>query len=175
LARFSVESRWREAQVRLAESQRRANPRLSAGLRRVEASDDFAIVAGLSIPLPLHDQNQGGIREARERRAQLESSSEAARLQMRATLFDVYQEMLHARTAITALQQEIVPFAEETHALTERGYREGRFSLLELLDAQNALIGLRRDVVANATLYHLHVIDLERLLGEPLDRSTLLP
>ena len=168
LARFSVEARWREAQVRLAQSLRRSGLRVSGGLRRVENTDDFGLVAGLSIPLPVRDQQAGTIREARERQAQLAASTEALRLEMRATLFDVYQEMLHARTALTQLQQEVIPLAGETLALADQGYRAGRFSLLELLDAQKSLIELRGEVVAYAATFHLHVIEIERLLGAPL-------
>lgn len=168
LARFAVEARWREAQARLAQSLRRSGLRVSGGLRRVENTDDFGLVAGISLPLPVRDQQQGALREARERRAQLEVAAEAQRLEMRATLFAVYQEMLHARTALTQLQREVIPMAEETLALADQGYRTGRFSLLELLDAQKSLIELRTQVVTNATIFHLHVIDLERLLGAPL-------
>ncbi len=168
LARFAVEARWREAQVRLAQSLRRSGMRVSGGLRRVENTDDFGFVAGISVPLSMRDQQQGAIREARERQAQLNASTEALRLEMRATLFDVYQEMLHARTALAQLQQEVIPLADESLALTGQGYRNGRFTLLELLDAQKSLIELRGQVVAYAVTFHLHVIEIERLLGAPL-------
>lgn len=175
LARYAVESRWHEAQVRLAQSLRRSGPILSAGLRRVEATDDFGFVAGISLPLPLRDQTQGTVREARELRSQAEASGEATRLELRATLFAVYQEMLHARTALTQLKQKIIPTAEETLTLADRGYRAGRFSLLELLDAQKSLIELRGAVVANAAAFHLHVIEIERLIGAPLSANSTRP
>jgi len=168
LARISVEARWREAQARLAQSLRRSGSRVSGGLRRVEGTDDFGFVASLSIPLPIRDPQAGTLREARVRRDQLAASAEALRLEMRATLFDVYQEMLHARTAIDRLQGEIIPLATETLALADQGYRSGRFSLLELLDAQQSLVELSSQVVAYAAAFHLHVIEIERLLGAPL-------
>lgn len=168
LARFAVEARWREAQVRLAQSLRRSGARVSGGLRRVEGTDDIGFVAGISFPLRIRDQQQGEIREARERRAQLGPALEAMRLEMRATLFSVYQEMLQARTALGQLQREVIPAAEETLAITGQGYRAGRFSLLELLDAQNSVVELHSQVVANAAAFHLHVIEIERLLGSPI-------
>jgi outer membrane protein, heavy metal efflux system len=173
LARYAVEERWHEAQARLAQSLRHSGLRVSGGLRRVEASDDFGFVAGISLPLGLRDQHAGTQREARERRAQLAPALEAARLELRATLFDVYQEMVHARTALTQLQKEVIPLAEETLALANKGYREGRFTLLELLDAQKSLVTLRHDAVANASAYHLHVVTLERLLGAPLQANPI--
>ena len=165
LARISVEARWREAQMRLAQSLRRSGARVSGGLRRVERTDDLGFVAGVSFPLPLRDQQEGIVREARERRGQLEASAGAARLEMRATLFEVYQEMLHARTALTQLRQEVIPFAEEALGLSEQGYRSGRLSLVELLDAQKSLIEFRGQSVSYAATFHLHLIELERLLG----------
>ncbi len=168
LARYAVESRWHEAQARLAQSLRRSGPRVSAGLRRVEATDDFGFVAGVSLPLPMRDQTQGNVREARELRAQTDASGEAAFIELRATLFAVYQEMLHARTALNQLRQKIIPEAKSSLSLARQGYETGRFSLFDLLDAQKSLIELRGAVVANAAAFHLHVIELERLLGAPL-------
>jgi len=168
LARFAPEARWREAQLRLAQSLRRTGLRVSAGLRRVEATDDFGLVAGVSLPLAVRDQTAGAIREVRERRAQIDVAAESARLELRATLFAVYQEMLHARTALAQLRDDVTPLAEETLALTSASYRAGRTALPELLEAQQSLVDLRRQIVAQAAAFHLHVIELERLLGAPL-------
>lgn len=168
LARHAVESRWHDAQARLAQSLRRSNLRLSAGLRRVEASDNVGFVAGVSLPLPVRDLTQGSVREARARQTQSEAAAEAARLETHATLFAVYQEMLHARTALAQLRESIVPAAEQSLVLVRQGYAEGRFPLTELLDAQQSLVGLRGTLVAHATTFHLHVIEIERLLGAPL-------
>ena len=168
LARFALEGRWRKAQESLAQSLRRSNMKVSGGLRRLEASDDFGLIAGISIPLSVRNQQEGSIREARERRDQLTATTEAMRLELRATLFEVYQEMKHARTAFEILQKEILPGAEETLTLTEEGYRAGRFSLLELLDAQKSLADLQSQSVANAADFHLYVIEIERILGASL-------
>jgi len=175
LARFAVEERWHEAQARLAQSLRRTGLRVSGGVRRIESTDDFGFVAGITLPLRLHDQSAGTLREARERRAQLAPAFESTRLELRATLFEVYQEMLHARLALTQLQHEVIPLAEETLTLADKGYREGRFTLLELLDAQRSLGELRGRGVANAAAFHLHVITIERLLGAPLTPTTSQP
>lgn len=168
LARYAVESRWHDAQARLAQSLRRTGPRLSAGLRRVEATDDFGFVAGISLPLPVRDQTLGNSREARERQAQADASGAAARLELRATLFAVYQEMLHARTALGQLHGKIIPDADQSLQLLQQGYAEGRYPLTDLLTAQKSLAELHGEAVANAAAFHLHVIEIERLLGAPL-------
>lgn len=168
LARYTVEARWREAQIRLEQSLRRARPLLSGGLRRVEATDDFGLVASVSLPFQVHDQTQGKVLEARERRARVDAMFKATRLEMISTLFAVYQEMIHVRTVFTQLKSEIIPLAEETYDLAEQGYLKGRYSLLEMQDAQRSLIELRKQIVDNAEAFHLYVIEIERLLGSPL-------
>jgi len=57
--RFASEARLRDAQVRLARAQARPNLAVSLGVRRLEATDEAALVAGFSTPLALHDRNQG--------------------------------------------------------------------------------------------------------------------
>lgn len=168
LARYPVESRWYEAQARLAQSLRRSGIRVNAGLRRNEATDDFGFVAGVSVPWAKRDQMQGKAQEARELRAQSSAAIEAARLDLHASLFAVYQEVKHATTALTQLREKIIPEAETSLRLARQGYESGRFSLLELLDAQQSLITLRSAVITHATAAHLRVIELERLLGAPL-------
>jgi outer membrane protein, heavy metal efflux system len=168
LARYKVEARWREAQVQLEQSLRRRGPLLSGGLRRVEASDDFGLVASLSMPIQVNDQTQGKVLEARERRAQVDALFKSSQLEMISTLFAVYQEMIHVRTVFTRLKEEIIPLAEETNELAEQGYFKGRYSLLEMQDAQRSLIDLRKQVITNAAAFHILVIEIERLTGTPL-------
>ena len=168
LARYSVEARWREAQIRLQESLRQTGPLVSGGLRRVEATDDFGLVASVSLPLPVRDQSLGRVREVRELRDQVDARAKTTRLEMVTTLFEVYQEMKHKRLVLTQLQDEIIPLAEENLSLSRDGYNKGRYSLRDMQEAQRSLIGLRKRHLENATAYHLFVIEIERLLGAPL-------
>lgn len=172
LARYSAEARWRTAQLGLAQSLRRAGARFSGGVKRNEATDSIGLVAGISIPLAVREPNAGDIREARERRDQTEANAEARRLEMHATLFEVYQEMLHARTVVTTLDHDLLPAAQQTLKLADEGYRQGRFSILDLLDAQKSLLELQQLLVTNAAAYHLHLIEIEHLLGAPVQEMS---
>jgi cobalt-zinc-cadmium efflux system outer membrane protein len=174
LARLGAEDRWQQARLHLARSLARSPAVFSAGLRRTEVSDDFGFVAGFSMPLPVRDPSTGAVREAEVQRELTAAEVEVARLELRATLFEVYQEMVHAHTAITSLQQVLLPTAEESLALVREGYEHGRYSLLELRVAQQALVAHRTELVHQATAYQLHVIEIERLLGGPLSADSQL-
>ena len=66
------------------------------------------------------------------------------------------------------MREEIVPSSEEALALARKGYSEGLFTQLELIDAQRTLTEVRREQLRAATTYHKLVAEIERLLGDSL-------
>jgi len=81
---------------------------------------------------------------------------------------DLYQELLHARTETLSLREKVRPQAEAMLKTTSEGYRAGRFSLLELADAQIQLIELEREAIRAAAQFHTLMIDIKRVTGEPI-------
>lgn len=171
--RFATDGRLREAELRLAQAQARSDLNVSIGVRRFEATNDVALVAGVSMALPVFNSNQGAIREAELRREQLRVQSQTALLRAEATLFGLYQELLSARMRVTTLRSEAIPQAEAALAQTQSGYERGRFSYLELASAQQELLGLQGAAIEAAADYHRLVAEIERLTGEPLTSDHL--
>lgn len=172
LARFAAQLNTEDARVRLARAQRKPDVSVSAGVRRLETFDDQALVAGFSIPLGTRRRADYQERAARADRTVIESEREARRMQMHATLFDLYQELLHARTEAQSLREKVRPQAEAMLKTTSEGYRAGRFSLLELVDAQIQLIELEREAIRAAAQFHTLMIDIKRVTGEPVTAAS---
>ncbi|MBC7794986.1 MAG: TolC family protein [Clostridia bacterium] len=170
--RFATEERLREAEFRLAQARSKPDLNVSLGVRRFESTSDAALVAGVSMALPLN-RNQGGIREAEVRREQLRVQSQTALLQAEATLFGLYQEMLSARMRVTTLRDDALPQAEAALTQTQYGYERGRFSYLELTSAQQELLSLQSAAIDAAADYHRLVAEIERLTGEPITNDYL--
>jgi cobalt-zinc-cadmium efflux system outer membrane protein len=168
LLRFVSEDRLLDARARLAQAHRRPTITLSAGVRRLESFDDQAFVAGFSIPLGSRKRAQGEVRALGAEREQLGFAATSHRLELHVTLFGLYQEVQHRRFEAEALQNEIRPQAERMVRVSEEGYRAGRFSLLELADAQSQLLGIERDAIRAAAEFHSQLIDIERLTGVPV-------
>lgn len=166
LARFTSQLQTEDARVRLAQAQRIPDVSISAGVRRLETFDDQALVAGFSIPLGTRRRADYQERAARANRTVIESEREARRLELHATLFDLYQELLHARTEAQSLREKVRPQAEAMLKTTADGYQAGRFSLLELADAQIQLIELERESIRAAAQFHTLMIDIKRLTGD---------
>lgn len=168
LARFKSQLQAEDARIRLAQAQRKPDISVSAGVRRLETLDDQALVAGFSIPLGTRRRADYQERAARANRTVIEQDREARRLELHATLFDLYQELLHARTEAQTLHERVRPQAESMLKTTADGYRAGRFSLLELADAQIQLIELEREAIRAAAQFHTLMIDIKRVTGEPI-------
>ena len=53
--------------------------------------------------------------------------------------------------------------------MSSDGFARGRFSYLDLADAQRTLGEVQRERIETAAAYHGLVLEIERLLGAPID------
>lgn len=171
--RFASEARLRDAELRLAQAQARPDITFSLGVRRLEASNDTALVGGFSMPLPVFNRNRGAIREAQVRRAQSDAERNAAFVRARAGLFALYQEISAARLRSDTLRSEAIPQARVALEQTQSGYDRGRFSYLELVTAQEELLALQEAAIDAAADHHRLRAEVERLTSEPLSNVPL--
>ncbi len=160
--------RLAEARLQLARSQRRANIELGAGLRYLNGPQDAALVFSASVPLGTSRRAAPGIESAQHLAQSEPFNFEQRYLALYAALFEVYQEMLHARTALAMLRTRMIPEAEQALRDYQRGYDAGRYSLLELSVARKTLLELRREAVMTGGNYHRYRIEIERLTGTRL-------
>lgn len=175
LQRWLTEQQLRDAEVKLARAQARPSLLVGGGLRRVEGSDEHALVLQFSMPLPVSDRNQGAVAEAQARREQVDLEQRDTQVRLHTLLFGLYQELIHKQTELESLDRVILPAAEEALALAQQGFEQGRFSQLDLLDARRTLLELKLEQIQAATAYHNFVVELERLLGEPLEAAPATP
>jgi cobalt-zinc-cadmium efflux system outer membrane protein len=142
----------REAAARrLRVEQRRAIPdvTVSLGLRRFEEAEATALVAGVSVPLPLFDRNRGNIDAARADIAAAEARRNAARLEAEAAVRVSATRIAAAQTRLTAAE-EGERAAEEAYRLARIGYEAGKLPLVELVNARRALADARAQSIAAA-------------------------
>ena len=167
-ARFTADRRLREAELKLARAQAVSDLTIGAGLRRLNATDDYALVAELRMPLSIVNRNQGAIAAADARILQSDAERENAFLRVNSILYGLYQETVQARARAVVLRDEAVPQAEQALTLIERGFGNGRFSFLELADAQKQLLELRAQAIAAFADAHRLDAEIERLTGQPV-------
>ena len=126
------------------------------------------MVLQFSMPLGLNDQNPGNIQAAREDLAVLDMEEEATRVRIFTELRNAYAQLEQTRRQVTVLRDDILPEARETLELIQEGYRAGRFSYLEVVQARQQVLAVENDAVVAATDFHQTLITLESLTGQPL-------
>jgi len=174
LARWATELAGREANLDL--ERRRAVPDLSAtlGITHFADTDDSALVAGISIPLPILNRNQGNIQAAHERLGKAMAERRNAEVSVTTRLHAVYQRLAGAHAEIAALKAEVLPGAKSAFEAASKGYRLGKFGLLDVLDAQRTLFGAKAQYLRGLTDYHQSVAQVEGLIGEPVEAARSL-
>jgi cobalt-zinc-cadmium efflux system outer membrane protein len=165
LLRFASDTRLQEARIQLAAAKRLPDINIGAGVRRLEAMDDQAFVASFSVPLGTRRRADLERRAAQSERTRIEQDQKAQAVELQATLFELYQELLHARTEAEALRMTIQPQAVAMLRTTDEGFRAGRFSQLELADAQRELLDIERNAVQSAAQFHTLLVEIHRVTG----------
>ena len=84
-------------------------------------------------------------------------------------LYEIYQELQHMVTAVEVFGLQIIPAAEQALEDYENGFAVGRYSLLELTEAQRVLLDARLEYLAAASDFHRSQIEIERLTGAALN------
>ncbi len=163
---FATEIRQREAEVELAKAEARASITVSAGIRRLEATGDQALIAGFSMPLSSARYARPRIAEAQARRDGLELERTAALIKARASLFEVAARLKHAVEEAQTLRDDLIPRMETAVKATEYAWQRGRYGYIELSEAQREQLGLRLALITAATNAHLYRIEIERLTGD---------
>ena len=168
VARWRDEMALRRADVALEQARGIPDPVFTVGARRIRELGETALAAGISIPLPLFDRNQGAVREAKYRLRLGEEAQKAAKVEARRLLAEAYGQLASAYTEVTTLRQDVLPAAQENFTATEEGYLEGKFDLLMVLDAQRTLFETTNQYIDALAAYHIARAEVERLIGTPL-------
>lgn len=141
---------------------------VSAGPRFLAEDRSQTFVLGVSVPIPIFSRNQGDIARSKSAIREAEWEHRAVVIQLRSSLAKALQNMGSAVHAIETMRDEILPAATAVFEEIQRGYRQGRFDYLDLLAAQQDLIGARMRHLDALSDYYQQRIDVERLIGSPI-------
>ena len=154
-----------QAELALQRANRISNVTFEVGLKRDSSNDDTALLAGLSMPLALFDRNQRGIAAANLRVSQADAEAEALRQQQRQQVLTTYRSAQLVRQEIEALTSDLIPAAQAVFEALSYGYGQGKFGVIEVLDAQGKLFDSEDRYIEALTRYHQQFSELGRLLG----------
>jgi len=166
--RFASEERLREAELRLASSQRRADLTIGGGVRRLQAGGDYALVASFSIPLFAGRRADSFIAESAARRDAVGAERQVALVRAKAELFALHRQLQDSIAIVQSLDTTTIPTMEEALRETEYAFERGRYSYLELVDAQREYLAVLGERIDASTQAQLLSTEIERLTNAPL-------
>ena len=161
--RIAYEGAQKDSLFNLAKTESVVDPVVSIGVRRFEEGSDNALLVGVSVPLQIFNKNQGNIAKAQAEFLQTQSNAQQFELNLKQTLFDNWQTWKTAYAEAAHLKTKLLPAADKSFHLAQSAYERGRFTYLEVLDAQRTLINVRDQYLTTLRRYHNARINVKRL------------
>jgi len=151
------------AALSLAKAQWWPDLEVRGGWRKFQATGEHALVAAVSIPLPVFARNQGGVREARARMSRSLALGQAQAREREGALRGTERRARQLASALRASTDTLLPAASRAFRGIRRGYELGEKSLLELLEAKRTLLESQRTQLELTGTYLDLVCELEGL------------
>ncbi len=179
LMRWTAVTAQRNADLILARLKRIPDVQISAGWRHFQETVEFsggqpfqftndnAVRLGVSVPLPVFDQNTGNIIAAEDALAKTGAERAINKLVLISVAGRAYDAVNGSLAELKLLRTSVIPNARSALETIQSGYLQGRFTLLELLDVRGSVLqALLREQEALQN-FHVAVATIEGLVGNP--------
>lgn len=173
VVRWDAFREQKQADYKLEKARRTPDLTLGAGLRQIRETNDTAFLFSVSVPIPVWNRNQGAIYEAGQLLAKSEADRLAAYQDLYRQLNGVYSNVQSSCGEAVRLQDVIVPSAAQNLTQIESGYSQGRFGVLDLLDASTVLANARSQQIDSLVRCRTGGAEIEYLTGaNPFSNNT---
>ncbi|NWN48449.1 TolC family protein [Pseudomonas sp. MAFF 301514] len=155
-----------EASVGLEKAQRIPDLDVSIGSQYDASVRERVNLVGVSMPIPLFNRNQGNVLAATRRADQARDLRNATELRLRTETRQALDLWQTANTEVRAFNQQILPAAQSAVDSATRGFEMGKFSFLDVLDAQRTLIAARTQYLTATAQATDAWVRIERIYGD---------
>ncbi len=159
----------------LERSRRIPDVTFSLGSKKAEELGRNQTIVGVSIPFPIFDRNQGNVLEAQKRADKARDELSATELRLGTEVTQNEERLKALVVEAQTLQSEIMPGARSAYEAASKGFELGKFSFLEVLDAQRTFFQARAQYLRSLSVAHRTAAELERILGSFDSMSSAAP
>jgi len=152
-----------ETQLTLEKRQGIPDIHVSAGYKRLTQEDTDTVQMGIEIPAPFFNRNQGNIQKGKALSRKARSENQSVYNELLLQLKKNYNSYHVERKRVIEFRDRILPRAEESLTLMEKGYQEGEFDYIDLLDVQRTWAETRISYVESLKSLNLLIAEIERL------------
>ncbi|UGV26977.1 TolC family protein [Rhodopseudomonas boonkerdii] len=167
LVRWKAIYAQRNAELLLARLKPYPDVTVAAGWRRYNETGDSAVRLSVSVPIPVFDQNQGNILSAQESLAKTAAERQGNRNTLVVIAGRAYDSLTGSLRELAILRESAIPKSKDAADAIFEGYGQGRYTLLEVLDAQASVAQARLREQEAQQNFHVAVATIEGLVGNP--------
>lgn len=166
LQRAQHELARRQSLVSLEQSRAVPDFTVHLGVRRsIETPGNLALF-GVSVPLPVANRNQGNILEALRREDKAREELLATQVALSSDAQQILERVRSRRDEAELLRNDVLPGARSAYDAATIGFQNGKFSFLEVLDAQRTLFAAKSQYLNALASFHRAQAELESLLAQ---------
>jgi cobalt-zinc-cadmium efflux system outer membrane protein len=153
--------------LKVKEAKRKRIPDIdfSVGYKRLSATDNDTIQAGITLPLPIFNRNQGNIIEANELSYKAKDDETAVRYELLLQLGNAFSLYASTRELVRSFVDTITPQAKESLKIAKQGYEHGEFDYMDVLDAQRTLATTNVSYLKILNELFSSITEIEKLVG----------
>ncbi|HYG78958.1 MAG TPA: TolC family protein, partial [Pyrinomonadaceae bacterium] len=123
------------------------------------------VLAGVTVPLPFGNRNQGGIARAEAEARVAETNIRVTQNRALAEVESAFRAYETAREQVRAFETGILRQADESRDITTAAYREGAADIVALIEAQRTRTEVRASYYRTVLQYYTSLFQLELSTG----------
>jgi cobalt-zinc-cadmium efflux system outer membrane protein len=127
---------------------------------------DKGVVAGILVPLPILNRNQGNIQKAYSETLKMGDAGQQLWLFLKNKLSNAYLELRRVYQEVEDLKNQVLQASSQALALAHEGYREGKLEYWEVLDAQKFFFEAREKYLQALVHYHYKRAEIDYLTSQ---------
>jgi cobalt-zinc-cadmium efflux system outer membrane protein len=133
-------------------------------IQQNQATDEANISVQATVPLPLWNRNQGGVRRAQAEVAAAQTNVSRVELDLQQRLAAAFERYSNAAQQVERYERTILPAAQESLRLVTIGWQQGEFDYLTRLTSQRTYFQANLGYLAALGDLRTSVVEIEGLL-----------
>ena len=161
-------SRLADSQVQLERANGSADINLGVGIAHDRNGGGQSLVFTAAMPLNFSNPNRGRINSALAQQQLSLEQVEIKRNELHIELIRIQQNLAKDMRQAKQIKNQLLPLAIELLSDTQKAYRQGKYTVLQWIDAQNQVFNLEQDLINSQVRIFNQVLELERILGQSI-------
>ncbi len=157
--------------IRVEKSLGWQDPTFYAGVKKDNSSNERSYVAGIGIPIGLFDRNKGGIKSAEFHSEEWELMVQDKKNNLNITYEYTFHQANLLLEEADLLNKKILPRTKSIYGQVKKGYIRGKYTYLDVLNAQNDWVEAQKNLVDVLARYWKTRAQLELILGHSIEHQ----